>query len=122
MENYKLKDFAKWARKVRISDQNLSQVIMEMNRGLLGDRLGANVYKKRVKIDGRGKSAGGRVVILYKNNNLSLFLYGFLKNEQENISRKEEQQLRVFANEFIKLSVVERIKLIAEGKLIAIEE
>jgi hypothetical protein len=122
MEKYKLKDFAKWAKKERVSDESLVDVVAEMSRGLLGDRLGANIYKKRIKIDGRGKRGGGRVIVLFKDKDVTLFLYGYLKNEQGNISENEERQLRIFANEFSKLSPVDRAKLRMEGKLITIEE
>lgn len=122
MEKYKLKDFAKWAKKEHISDKSLLDVIAEMNRGLLGDRLGANICKKRIKIEGRGKRGGGRVIVLFKDKEVMLFLYGYLKNEQENITPNEEQQLRIFANGFSKLSPADRARLKTEGKLITIEE
>lgn len=122
MEKYKLKDFAKWAKKERISDKSLVEAVAEMTRGLLGDRLGANIYKKRIKIEGRGKRGGGRVIVLFKDKDVTVFLYGYLKNEQGNISESEERQLRIFANEFSKLSPVDRAKLRMEGKLVVIEE
>jgi hypothetical protein len=42
-EKYKLKDFARWANKEGISNELLKAVVSEMNRGLLGDRLGAHI-------------------------------------------------------------------------------
>lgn len=122
MERYKLKDFAKWAKRERISDKSLIEISAEMSRGLLGDRLGANIYKKRIKVDGRGKRGGGRVIVLFKDRDVTLFLYGYLKNEQGSISENEERQLRLFASEFSKLTPVDRAKLRMEGKLITIEE
>lgn len=122
MERYKLKDFAKWAKRERISDKSLIEISAEMSRGLLGDRLGANIYKRRIKVDGRGKRGGGRVIVLFKDRDVTLFLYGYLKNEQGSISENEERQLRLFASEFSKLTPVDRAKLRMEGKLITIEE
>ena len=98
------------------------EVATEMSRGLLGDRLGANIYKKRIKIEGRGKRGGGGVIVLFKDRDVTLFLYGYLKNERGNISDNEERQLRIFANSFSKLSPVDRAKLRMEGKLITVEE
>jgi hypothetical protein len=121
VERYKLKDFAKWAKKEGISDEDLGDVVAEMSRGLLGDRLGAHIYKKRIKVEGRGKRGGARAIVLYKDKDVTLFLYGYLKNDQEDISQNEERQLRVFAGEFMKLSSAERARLKAQGKLIAIE-
>ncbi len=121
MDRYKLKDFAKWAKKEGISDNELAAVVSEMNRGLLGDRLGAHIYKKRIKVEGRGKRGGARAIVLYKDKDVTLFLYGYLKNDQADISQNEEKQLRLFANEFMRLSSAERARLKAQGKLIAIE-
>ena len=121
MERYKLRDFAKWAKKEGISDDELAVVVSEMSRGLLGDRLGAHIYKKRIKVDGRGKRGGARAIVLYKDKDVTLFLYGYLKNDQANISQNEERQLRLFASEFMRLSSPERARLKTQGKLIAIE-
>ena len=122
MEKYKLRDFARWAKGQGISDSSLVVVITEMNRGLLGDRLGAHIYKKRIKLAGRGKRGGGRVIVLFKVQELVLFLYGYLKNEQGNITEKEERQLRMFAQQFSKLSPAARSRLCMNGKLLTVEE
>lgn len=121
MERYKLRDFAKWAKKEGISDDELAAVVSEMSRGLLGDRLGAHIYKKRIKVEGRGKRGGARAIVLYKDKDVTLFLYGYLKNDQADISQNEEKQLRLFASEFMRLSSAERARLKTQGKLIAIE-
>lgn len=121
MERYKLRDFAKWAKKEGISDDELAVVVSEMSRGLLGDRLGAHIYKKRIKVDGRGKRSGARAIVLYKDKDVTLFIYGYLKNDQADISQNEEKQLRVFASDFMKLSSADRARLKTQGKLIAIE-
>jgi hypothetical protein len=121
VERYKLKDFAKWAQKEGISDDELAAVVSEMSQGLLGDRLGAHIYKKRIKVEGRGKRGGARAIVLYKDKDVTLFLYGYLKNDQADISQNEEKQLRLFASEFMRLSSAERARLKTQGKLIAIE-
>jgi len=121
VKRYKLRDFAKWAKKEGISDDELAAVVLEMSRGLLGDRLGAHIYKKRLKVEGRGKRGGARAIVLYKDKDVTLFLYGYLKNDQADISQNEERQLRLFASEFMRLSSPERARLKTQGKLIAIE-
>ena len=121
MERYKLKEFARWATKEGVSDEDLLVVVSEMGRGLLGDRLGAHIYKKRVRIEGRGKRGGARAIVLFKDRDVTLFLFGYLKNEQADISQNEEKQLRIFAREFMRLTSADRMRLKTEGKLIAIE-
>jgi hypothetical protein len=120
-EKYKLKDFARWANKEGISNELLKAVVSEMNRGLLGDRLGAHIYKKRIGVDGRGKRGGARIIVLFKAKELTLFIYGYLKNDQADISPNEEKQLRIFANYFLNTSAKERLGLIAKGRLLEIE-
>ena len=73
VERYKLKEFAKWAKKEGISDQALAAVVSEMTRGLLGDRLGAHIYKKRIKLEGRGKSGVARAIVLFRDKDVTLF-------------------------------------------------
>ncbi len=121
VKRYKLKEFAKWAKKEGISDQALAAVVSEMTRGLLGDRLGAHIYKKSIKLEGRGKSGGARAIVLLRGKDVTLFLYGYLKSEQGNISPNEEKQLRVFSSEFMSLSVADRARLEAQGRLISLE-
>ena len=57
MEKYKLKDFARWAKRERISDKSLIEVIGEMSRGLLGDRLGAIYTKSESRLMGEENGA-----------------------------------------------------------------
>lgn len=121
MEIYKLKDFAKWAKKEGISDNDLAAVVIEMSRGLLGDRLGSCIYKKRIKVEGRGKRGGARAIILFRDNEVTLFLHGYLKNDRADISINEEMQLRLFAGEFMQLSAAERARVKAKGKLLVVE-
>ena len=68
MQKYKLPDFAKWAKKAEVTDEALNDALAEMERGLLGDRLGANIYKKRISIKGRGKSGGARTLLVFKES------------------------------------------------------
>jgi hypothetical protein len=60
-----------------------------MSQGLVEANLGGHVVKKRVALDGRGKSAGVRTLLAFKLNDIAFFLYGFAKNQQSNITDKE---------------------------------
>jgi hypothetical protein len=98
------------------------EVIDEMTRGLVGDRLGSHVYKKRLGVDGRGKRGGGRAIVVFKAREVVLFVFGYLKSECANISSNEEEQVRLFARDFMKLSNDARLKLASAGKLLPIKE
>ena len=122
MEKYKLRDFARWAKKHRLADKELIAVIDEMEAGLLGDPLGASIYKKRVATGGKGKRGGARSIVLFKSGDVAVFLYGYLKSEKSNITLRESEALRVFVKDFIKLSTADRALKREEGVLIALED
>ena len=59
----KLKSEARWANKSSFSDENLLSAIYELEAGLVDADHGEGMFKKRVAIPGRGKSAGWRIVL-----------------------------------------------------------
>ena len=90
---FKLRTFACWMKKSGLTDDDLCEVVSEMIGGLIDAYLGGNVVKKRVSLSGQGKRGGARTIVATNLGNRWIFLYGFEKNEQANITKKE---LRVF--------------------------
>jgi len=90
MRIFKTKWFQKWAKKEKVSQKALQRAIEEMERGLVDADLGGHVYKKRVAIQGRGKSGGVRTLIAYQVKDKAFFIYGFAKNKRANISDKSD--------------------------------
>ena len=86
---YKLKTrvFDKWQRKADVTDAMLLKAIEEMSNGLIDADLGGNVFKKRIALPGRGKRGGARTLLATNRDDRWIFLYGFPKNEKENITR-----------------------------------
>lgn len=101
MRIFKTKWFQKWAKKEKVSQKALQRAIEEMERGLVDADLGGHVYKKRVAIQGRGKSGGVRTLIAYQVKDKAFFIYGFAKNKRANISDKELEALQVIANNLL---------------------
>ena len=60
---FKTRHFQRWLRKAGLADRVLCSAVSEMMRGLVDADLGGNVLKKRVAIDGCGRSHKGRVII-----------------------------------------------------------
>ena len=56
----------------------------------------------------------------YKVGNRLIYIYGFDKNEKGNISKKEQEALKVFAKGLQKLTDNEVLKRIKKGELIEI--
>ena len=122
MEKYKLKEFSQWARKEGLSDEALIEALEEMTQGLLGDRIGADIYKKRLGISGRGKRGGLRTILIFRKGDLAVFLYGYAKNEKSDLEPREKDSLKIFAKDFLKLSTLERAQRRKDGAIILIEE
>ena len=52
------------------------------------------VFVERVARPGEGRSGGYRMVIAYRSGQRAVFLYGFAKNERDNIGQDELRTLR----------------------------
>ncbi len=97
MRIFKAKRFNQWAASEEIADDHLTQVVQEIESGLVDANLGGGLYKKRVAAKGRGKRGGYRTLLAFRFAHRVIFLYGFAKNEQENIGLKEKEVFRKLA-------------------------
>jgi hypothetical protein len=86
-------EFARWARKERVPDQMLQHAADEIERGLVDARLGGFLLKKRVARPGGGKRGGYRTIVAHRQGFRLVFLFGFAKNEADNITRTERVAL-----------------------------
>lgn len=94
MRIFKMKGLAKFARREHIADASLKESIERAERGSIDADLGGGLIKQRVARQGQGRSGGYRMVIAYRKEDRAIFLIGFAKNEQENISSAELAALR----------------------------
>jgi len=76
---FKTKSFARWSKKV-LKDQALCLAAWEIQQGLYEADLGGGVCKKRVAIDGRGKSGSTRTLVAIRHPMAIFFLVGREKN------------------------------------------
>ncbi len=119
MRIFKIRWFAKFARCERIADKSLSEAIARAARGLIDADLGGGVIKQRVARSGRGRSGGYRMIVAYRIKDRAVFLYGFAKNERENIDPDDLEELRQVAHAWLGATSEEIATAIADG---AIEE
>ncbi|MBF0510855.1 MAG: type II toxin-antitoxin system RelE/ParE family toxin [Candidatus Omnitrophica bacterium] len=89
MNYLKNKYFARWARKHGITDNVLLDAVSEFESGLFEADLGNHLFKKRIALAGRGKSAGTRTILFYQKGKKLIFCYGFEKSHQSNLSSSE---------------------------------
>lgn len=120
MRIFKTRLFAKWANKEKLEDALLRQTINEMEKGLLGAKLGNHVYKKRVALKGRGKQGSTRSIIAYKIADKAFFIFGYAKNEKENITAEEKKIIRRFAAELLSYSDKELDRLIESKAIVEV--
>ncbi len=69
----KTREFKKWSKSEKISDQNLVMAISEIEKGLIDANLGGGLIKKRIAIGSSGKSGGVRTIIAYKKGQRAFF-------------------------------------------------
>jgi hypothetical protein len=91
---FKAKTFARFTRRERITDERLREAIEQAERGLVDADLGGGLIKLRVARAGQGKRGGYRVLIAFRSNLRAVFLFGFAKNELDNIEDDQLATLR----------------------------
>ena len=122
MELYKSAYFGKWAAEHNISDATMRTAIREMHQGVFEASLGGCVYKKRIAIGNKGKSAGSRTIIAFKQHERAFFIYGFTKNARANISKNELAALKKLAKIYLNLPAQDLQREVQKGQLIPILE
>ena len=111
------KTFVRWMRKSCLTEEMLLDAVQEFGRGLVDADLGANVFKKRVRLPGRGKRGSARTIVATCFEGRFFFLYGFEKNERENISAPELTALKQTAAVLLALNATELHVLLDAGKI-----
>ena len=86
MKIFKDKWFSRFARQNDISDGDLCEAIDRAERGLIDGPLGGGVIKQRIARPNEGRSGGFRSIIYFRSEERAVFVFGFAKNELDNIS------------------------------------
>ena len=120
METFKTKVFARWAGKEKLCDDALCRAIREINSGLVDADLGGGLIKKRIAAEGRGKSGSFRTLIAFRSGDRGVFLYGFGKNERDNIDEKEKKALKLLAKQFLDFETKDLRAAVEAGVLIEV--
>jgi hypothetical protein len=93
--------FARFARSERLDGKRLCEAVARAERGLIDAELGGGLIKQRVARPGGGRSGGYRSVIAYRAAQRCVFLYGFAKNERDNINDRELDDLKKLAKLYL---------------------
>ena len=116
----KTRTFNRWLRKTLLTDAALLKAIDEMEQGLVDADLGGNLYKKRVALPGRGKSGSTRTLLATNRQSRWFFMFGFEKNDKENITQAELAYLQEVAQIFLGYSNDELQLAIDKGEFLEV--
>jgi hypothetical protein len=113
---FKTRAFGRFARKERIGDPLLCDAIARADSGILDADLGGHVIKQRIARPGQGRSGGYRTLIAYRSETRAVFLFGFAKNDTDDIDDDALTALRKAAAEVLRLNNKDVAALVAAGK------
>ena len=118
---FKTRWFQRFARREKIRDAVLLDAVARAEKGQLDADLGGGVIKQRIARPGQGKSGGYRTIILFKQGQRAVFVYGFAKSERENIDADEAKQFKEAARHVLRLTEKQIAELIKEGDFVEID-
>jgi len=90
---FKTRTLAKFARQNGIGDASLITAVERAMHGLIDADLGGHIIKQRVARPGQGRRGGFRMLIGIRPDR-AIFLFGFAKNEREDIDDDQLRTLR----------------------------
>ncbi|NJL08604.1 MAG: type II toxin-antitoxin system RelE/ParE family toxin [Methylacidiphilales bacterium] len=109
--------FERFARKEGLAEERLCEAIARAERGVVDADLGGSLIKQRVARPGRGRSGGYRTVVAFRTAHRSVFLYGFAKNERDNIDDIELADFKKLAKHFLGYTEEQIAKAMKEAEL-----
>jgi hypothetical protein len=118
-KNHKFKSFAE---KEGIDDEALQNVSKDLEEGRVDADLGGGVFKQRLARQGEGKSGGYRLIIFFRKEQRTFFVYGFPKSERENISAIELRQAKRLAKALLNMPDEQLAAELTVGSFVEIKE
>lgn len=117
---FKTYTFSRWMKDSELTDELLLKAVIEMQNGLIDADLGGGVVKKRIALAGRGKSGSARTLLATNRNDRWFFVFGFEKNERENVSAKELKFIKKFSTGLLKATDLELLTLLQNQALVEV--
>jgi hypothetical protein len=117
---FKTKWFDKFASKNSINDLTLIEAVERAKNGLIDADLGCGVIKQRIAREGQGKSRGYRSIIIIKYGQVAFFVFGFPKNERDNLRQDEVEEYRELARDLLAMPERDLSQGLAEGDFVEV--
>lgn len=114
---YATKEFTRFARRNRIDDDALCDAAKRAGRGLVDADLRAGLIKQRVPCKGQGRRGGFRVLAAFRPGHRCVLLYGFPKNERDDVEDDELGRWHEVATAYLQSGPYELEELIRADEL-----
>jgi hypothetical protein len=114
---FKTKAVTRFARRERIADVGLKEAIERAERGTIDADLGGGLIKQRVARPGQGRSGGFRMIVAYRAGGRAVFLYGFAKNDRDNIDSDALQTFRTIGANWLAADAETLMRAVDDGDL-----
>jgi hypothetical protein len=111
------RQFSRWLNKTDLSVDALCKAIEDMERGLIDANLGGGLMKKRVALPGRGKRGSTRTLVATNHLDRWFFVFGFEKNDRDNLSASELSALKILAADLLRLGLAQITTAVAANTL-----
>jgi hypothetical protein len=118
---FKTRWFQRFARKEKIGDAVLLEAVARAEKGQVDANLGGGVIKQRIARPGQGKSGGYRTIILFREGERAVFMYGFAKSDRASIGADEEKQFKEAARHVLRLTEKQLAELVKEGDFVEVK-
>jgi len=115
---FKHRCFERFAEKHQINVDDLKGVVNDIENGAFSADYGGGLYKQRLARAGGGKSGGYRVLVVFKSECRSVFIYGFEKSDRSNITVVEKKKFKTTAKSLLAMSDEQINEMVEKGKLI----
>ena len=120
---FKTRQFYNWASSNGVTDDMLLAALREMEAGLMGEQLGAYLYKKRIPLPrtNKGKSGGARTIIAIKKGDRAFFLHGYTKARIDNIGHSALMKFKLRVKELMGYNVTQLFSLLNDRDLLEVK-
>ena len=112
--------FSRFASKEGITDGELKEAVNQLEAGQADADLGGGVYKIRIARPGEGKSGGYRVIVFFRSEERTFYVYGFVKSAMSNIDEKQLRDFKRTAKAVLALTEKQLDKILKTGKYLEI--
>lgn len=93
----------------------------DLEKGAIDVDYGNGVVKQRLARPNQGKSSGYRCIILFRLKEKAFFVYGFPKNERDNINQEEERVFKELSEQMFYFSDEDIVRLLQTDALVEVD-